>query len=133
MTGDYPASISVLSALPTTDPAYLAPNVATYNNLGQTTITTITTGMSAPTSPYNKVRYVVCGYGAVQPTAAPTTIAGITTKTGVIAIGWNFNNSAADLTDFRGTSVNFGSGVGVAGTITVGASTYNAACVDAGA
>lgn len=132
MTGDYPASLSVLTGLATTHPANLPTSAATYSNFGQATITNLTTGMSAPTSPYNKVRYIVCGYGAVQPAAAPTTIAGITTKTGILALTWNFTNGAIDNTTAQGT-VAFGGANGVSGTITVGASTYNASCVDAGA
>ena len=51
---NYPLKISTLTALATTDPAYLS---------GVTSVTTLT---AAPGSPYNTVLYRICGLKTIQ-------------------------------------------------------------------
>jgi len=130
-TGDYPATMSVLTGANSTDPAYIPTSAAVYSNFGQTDLTNLTSGMSAPVSPWNKVRYIVCGYAS----SSPANVAAMTVKTGVIGLTWNFNTSpsAPDITNYQGI-VNFGGGAGssTATSYVVGGTTFQGRCLDAG-
>lgn len=128
-TGDYPTSTSVLTALASTDPAYVPSSVFTAHAFGAASITTIN-GTTRPTgtAPNNWIRYFVCGIPSTgTPTAAPTTIAGITTKTGILVQYWDFVAGTVKNDVFQGL-VTFSTGVGT-GTYTIGGTTYNASCV----
>lgn len=136
--GEYPHTLNFLQTLSSTDSAYVSTSAASYFDFSQTTVSNISTGMSAPTSPMNKVRYIVCGYRlSPNNNSAPATTSemrkvngGVTL--GVIGLTWNFNTSAIDVTNYQGI-VNFGNGFGVQNTAyNVGGTTYNTVCLASG-
>lgn len=99
-TGNYPLKLGTLTALASSDPANL------------TGVTSAPSLAAAPASPYNSVKYQLCGtksgnlaitsYATDVSTDSGVTQVSTTTLTGIIATFWNFNTGALDNSIYDG-------------------------------